>query len=490
MTLQKLFAWIGHADLRARDAGTAEGPVLRTLENGDYGEVILLSSYTDPAMRTAAVEYGEWIRQKTNASVRVIEKQLKNPTDYGGIYESVTEVLAEHWSEQYCAYQVSAGTPAMTAIWVIVAKTLFPARLLQSSKEAGVEEIAFPFDLSADYIPLRAVQQAAATAVPLDPSFDDIIHGSEVMRSLIRDAATYAKIDLDVLIEGPTGSGKELMARAIFRASRRTGKAFIPVNCAAFPADLIESELFGHVRGAFTSATTARPGLFAAAHGGTLFLDEIGELPLHVQAKLNRAIAEKEIRPVGSDKSRTIDVRIVAATNRRLIEEVVAGRFREDLHSRLAVLTLTLPPLRERQGDVAVLIRHFLEKHNTALFPGHPRRLTKAARDVLVAHEWSANVRELAYVLLRCVVLSDSKDISELTVRRTLNVRRDTESLLDQPLGEDFRVDEVLWKVREHYVRRAYTQSGENWAASARLLNISSETLRIWRARRKLSSPR
>ncbi len=230
-----------------------------------------------------------------------------------------------------------------------------------------------------------------------------------------------AQSDATVLITGESGTGKELVARALHFAGRRAGRAFMPVNCGALVGTLLDSELFGHVRGAFTGADTAKRGLFLAADGGTLFLDEIGELPLELQPKLLRALQDGDIKPVGGVESVRVDVRVVAATNRDLREQIAAGRFREDLFYRLAVITLEVPPLRERKDDIAALARWFAEaaaqraKRNRV-------ELTPGAIAWLEAQDWQGNVRELENCIERAVVLAsgDAIDVDDVRPRGSL----------------------------------------------------------------------
>lgn len=220
-----------------------------------------------------------------------------------------------------------------------------------------------------------------------------------------RQAAQVAAFDIPVLIHGETGTGKELMARSIHYSSQRAARAFFAVNCGAIPDDLLESELFGHKKGAFTGAYSNREGLLAQADGGTILLDEIGDVSPAFQVKLLRFVQEGEIRPVGSNESRRVDVRILAATHRSLEEEVRKGRFREDLYFRLSAMVLTLPPLRERPGDLRVLAEQLLERLSVA----HGKRVrgfTEEALACLCAHDWPGNVRELQNEVLRMLVLA------------------------------------------------------------------------------------
>src|SRR5688500_16623263 len=246
---------------------------------------------------------------------------------------------------------------------------------------------------------MEATTMAARSAMrlvdeaPQEPRHDDLIGSSAPMAALRRTVDKVAGSDVTVLVHGESGTGKELVARALHYAGDRASAPFVPVNCGALVESLLESELFGHVRGAFTGADRDKRGLFVAAHGGTLFLDEIGELPLELQPKLLRALQDGEIKPVGGTDAVRVDVRVVAATNRDLREQIAAGRFREDLFYRIAVITIDVPSLRARRGDIAELARHFAEGAAHRAKRGRVE-LTPAAIAWLEAQEWPGNVRE------------------------------------------------------------------------------------------------
>ncbi|WP_285276102.1 nitric oxide reductase transcriptional regulator NorR [Halopseudomonas bauzanensis] len=231
----------------------------------------------------------------------------------------------------------------------------------------------------------------------------ELIGTSPAHRHLLKEIDLVAKSQLSVLISGETGVGKELVAQAVHQQSDRRHKPLISLNCAALPEALVESELFGHVRGAFSGATGSRGGKFELADGGTLFLDEVGELPLSVQAKLLRVLQNGQLQRLGSDQERHVDVRIIAATNRELAEEVRAGRFRADLYHRLGAYPLRVPALRERDGDVLLLAGHFLERGRTRLQPSG-LGLSQSARDALLAYDWPGNVRELEHLIGRAML--------------------------------------------------------------------------------------
>ncbi len=252
-----------------------------------------------------------------------------------------------------------------------------------------------PFDLSAEFIPdlLRKPDQRlenlSAGLSPEAPEFESIIHRSHTMKRVIAKARLVAPRSVPVLIEGDSGTGKELLARAIHNASVRKKKPFVAVNCGAIPSELIESELFGHEKGAFTGAEIQRKGYFEAANTGTLFLDEIGELPLAAQVKLLRALQEKEVTRLGASKPIPFDVRIIAATNRDLIKEIANGRFRPDLFYRIAVAVLKLPPLKDRTGDVGLLIDRILDQINEESVnePGYKyKKISAAAKNLMLQH--------------------------------------------------------------------------------------------------------
>jgi len=245
----------------------------------------------------------------------------------------------------------------------------------------------------------------------MELNLSGMVGQSPCLGEVLRVLSKVAPTDSTVLVTGESGTGKELLVRALHANSRRVGKPFVPVNCGAIPRELLESELFGHEKGAFTSAVRTRQGRFELAEGGTIFLDEIGEMDLSLQVKILRALQEKEFERVGGDKTLKADVRIVAATNRDLEVEVQAGRFREDLYYRLNVIPLHLPPLRERGEDVLLLADHFLRR-----FCRQKNRATltfaRPARDMILAYPWPGNVRELENIMERLSILCENDEIA------------------------------------------------------------------------------
>jgi DNA-binding NtrC family response regulator len=290
--------------------------------------------------------------------------------------------LSAHDDLQLCVRAIKAGAAAFFS------KPIDPAELLEAIRTEW---------LSRDCTIL-------ATSVAGHPS-RDIVGDSESTRSLLQRIAMVAPTNATVLIQGETGTGKELIAREIHKVSRRKDQPLIKVNCASIPKELYESEFFGHVRGAFTGAIKDRVGRFEAAHGGTLFLDEIGEIPFELQSKLLRALQEKQYERVGDERTRRADVRVIAATNRDLRQEVEAGRFRRDLYYRLSVFPIDAPPLRERRSDIPLLARHFVDVLTRELKCERPR-LTEAGLAKLKNYDWPGNIRELRNVIERAAIIA------------------------------------------------------------------------------------
>jgi two-component system response regulator AtoC len=304
---------------------------------------------------------------------------------------------------------------------------------------------------------------------------ENIVGTSEALQDLLRRVRRVAPQKTTVLLEGESGTGKELVARAIHELSSRASFPFVALNCGAVPAELIESELFGHVKGAFTDAVRTKKGLFAEADGGTLFLDEIGELPLGLQVKLLRVLQEEEIRAVGDTRARRVDVRVLAATARDLRREAAAGRFREDLLYRLDVVGIRLPPLRERREDVPILARHFLARY-ASLRPELPAlSLSDDALQALLAHRWPGNVRELEHAIERAVVLAEGPVLREDDLPETVRVRS-AAPLVSHGHGT-LSIKRETRALEEQLIRAALEKTGGNRTRAAELLELSYRAL-------------
>ncbi len=314
-----------------------------------------------------------------------------------------------------------------------------------------------------------------------------IVGSSKVMQEVFKTVAKVARSSITVLITGESGTGKEVIARAIHNYSDRRSKPFVAVNCAALPANLLEAELFGYEKGAFTGAVSSKKGLFEQANGGTIFLDEIGELPLPLQAKLLRVLQEKEIRPIGSERSRKIDVRVIAATNRNLEEEVKKGTFREDLYFRLNIVKIELPPLRERKEDIVPLAHHFIKRFSKE-FKLPPKELSADAVKFLLSYHFPGNVRELENMILRAMVLSPSNLITaEDLKRQAYQEAPSLESLIREFVLKVFTVEQkeknnlydIVVKAAERAViSEVLKRCNFNQVKAAKVLGIHRNTLR------------
>ena len=367
-----LVSWVGNTDLEAAadDGKDGIGPIAQAVTGRAFDRVVLLSNYG----KQMTAPFLKWIESQSDAQFELRLAELTSPIHFGEIYTFVTEqvadVLSRYGDGTRLTYHLSPGTPAMQAVWIIVAKTRYAATLIQSSRESGLQTASIPFDISAEFLPEmqrrpdERIERLTAGLPEAAPEFASILHKCTAMKECIARARAAAGRDVPVLLEGESGTGKELFARAIHEASPRRNGQLIAVNCGAIAQDLIESELFGHEKGAFTGASNKRAGHFETAKGGTIFLDEVGELPLSQQVKLLRVLQEKQITRVGSSSPVDVDVRIIAATHRNLPKAVTDGEFREDLFYRLAVAIIALPPLRQRPGDLNMLIDHLLADIN------------------------------------------------------------------------------------------------------------------------------
>lgn len=298
---------------------------------------------------------------------------------------------------------------------------------------------------------------------------EGIVSASSVMKELLETLSRAANSLATVLISGESGTGKEVLARLIHQNSPRSNGPMVTVNCAAIPAGLIESELFGHVKGAFTGAVKERKGHFQTASSGTLFLDEIGELTTDVQVKLLRAIQEKEVMPVGSEMIKKVDIRIIAATNLDLQKRVAQGNFREDLYYRLSVIPLFIPPLRERKEDIPALVKHFLKKFDApqdVSFSGQ-------ALDLLQNYQWPGNIREIQNIVERCIILRKQSVIGPDDLE--LLAQKPSATPLLSPVIPDEGI--ALEDIEKSYILKALEKAGQNRSKAARMLKIPRHVL-------------
>ena len=334
-----------------------------------------------------------------------------------------------------------------------------------------------PFDINQLRLVVeRAVEAHRAARTGQKPFFDvaQIVGASEGMKEVLDVVERVAATDSTVLILGESGTGKELVARAIHMKSLRYAGPFIAVNCAAFPETLLESELFGYKKGAFTGAVADKAGLFEVAHKGTLFLDEVAEIPLPTQAKLLRAIEEREFYRLGDTSPRQVDVRIIAATKQPLEERVAEGSFREDLFYRLNVIPIRIPPLRERPSDIPLLAGHFLRKYAKQMNK-EIEDFEQEALQKLMKHTWPGNVRELENVIQRAVALCTA---TKITPKDILITTPSPQAVPDVTISEGFNLDEYLEEIDKKFVETALERAGGSLQEAAKMLGITVRSLR------------
>ncbi len=383
---------------------------------------------------------------------------------------------------------VSARFPRLPVIMITAHGTVDTA--VEALKLGAFDYVTKPFDKTefrnvvAKAARTRELSQAHVSGDPNERGRYRIIGQSAPMREVYDVIEKVADTPSTVLITGESGTGKELIARALHEHSARRDKSFVSVNCAAIPPDLLESELFGYEKGAFTGAVTSKPGRFELANDGTLFLDEIAEIPVSMQVKLLRSIQEQQFERVGGIKTITIDSRLIAATNRDLKERIASGEFREDLYYRLNVVHVELPPLRERPSDIPLLVEHFMKQFNEKL----GRSITgfdEEALDKLLRHDWPGNIRELENVIERCMIFAEDGTVGAQSLppdMRTAGTGTTvpwTASLASKPgeTGLKEAVREATSKVEREFIARALERTGGNVTHTARLLKISRKSL-------------
>ncbi len=488
MKCSMLCAWLGQRDIDAAAAPANEtGPIAMALDTGKFRRLTLLSNY--PSEETD--RYVVWLGDRyPDLEVGLYPVALTTPTAYEEIYTAADRVLRETAdADTALTFHLSPGTPAMASVWIILANGRYGANLVETHRNTGFKEVRLPFDILARYRPERGLETHISALedelLPESPAFDRIIHRSDTMRRAVAKAKRAAVFDVPVLLLGESGTGKELFAKAIHAASERSSGPFVPVNCGAIPPTLAESALFGHAKGAFTGATTAQPGYLEQAHGGTLFLDEIGDLGLDLQVKLLRVLNDRRVRRVGDEHERTVDFRLISATNRYLAGDVAEERFRQDLFHRIAVGVIKLPPLRQRGEDLLHLTEFLVRNLNDefAKTPGWKEKsLNVGAMRVITEHPWPGNVRELINTLTRAFVFNGGTEIDETAVRDALlPLGPPQDGVLHKPLVEGFSIETVIRETAAHYLERAMEQAGGNKTRAAALLGLGSyQTLSNW----------
>lgn len=485
-----LVSWIGNADLDGVTEEVLSGPLSSVLRFKHFEHAYLL--HNQPADVVSG--YCDRLNKEFATSFAITQAELTSPIHFADIYRALDSTLSEI-SEQHphsqIYIQLTSGTPAMTSVSILTGKTKYQVGFLQSSLEQGVQQVEIPFDIAADFLPSVAdtldgrLSSLMAGSAPSTAAFASIITKDPQMLRLKERAAILAAREVPVLIHGETGTGKELFARAIHNSSSRAAKPFVAINCGAIPSELIDSTLFGHVKGAFTGATSNKAGVFAQADAGTLFLDEFGELPLDAQVRLLRVLQDGSYIPVGAVDESFSDVRIIVATNKNLVEEIAQGRFREDLFYRVAIGVINLPALRHRKGDKWLLAEYLVAQINqeAAMQPGYrDKKISVGAKKVILGHEWPGNIRELHATLLRASLWGSSEKISEFDIKEAmLAAPVHDEQILGLDLSQGIDINEVLREVCVHYIERALTESDGSKTKAAELLSLKNyQTLNNW----------
>ncbi|MBY6093972.1 sigma-54 interaction domain-containing protein [Ferrimonas balearica] len=487
-----LISWLGKADIDHMKLDHNAALASIALKSATpFDRIIIFGS----AWEEDWEPYKAWLRKRLAVANRPFQDitiqraSLTSPIHYPSIARFTQRQLHKALEQDsHLTISLTSGTPAMITMAVLLGKSIGSCRFVQSSEKHGVEEVDIPVDFAAEYqrSSLQALQTSAAGMPKLDKAFDKITARSRVMQDVVDRAQRLALTDALVLVLGETGTGKELMAQAIHAASPRATKPFRAVNCGALPENLVDSILFGHVKGAFTGADKEHQGLFEQADGGTLFLDEVGELPLLVQVKLLRALQQREITKVGAMQSEQVDVRIIAATHRDLFEMVATGDFREDLFYRLAVGIIELPALRERRDDLPELLSLLLEEINQQLTT-HPqmsrKHLSEDAINFALEQVWPGNIRELWSTLHRAALWANTPEVTaeNLQAAQLKRPRQSADALSLDSIQLPQDIQQVIDTIKKSAIEKALTQTGGNKTQAAKLLGLANhQTLANW----------
>jgi DNA-binding NtrC family response regulator len=477
-----LLTFNGNQDPFSKD--NSYGPVLSLLKAGRNYDTIVL--FHTPDKEEAAKSTSEIIHNKFGMGTTLIGLDIKDPTSYQQILKALRPAVRSMLEQEPIAIfeiLIAPGTSQMHACWLLLAASgEIPATVIHKREERHVENgqdlVTIVDPLSIDFPRIRP------NITPLEiPSISDerlkeslrqvnIIGSSPSILDAVRIAALAAGANVPVLIRGESGTGKELFARFIHLMSGKASGPFIPVNCAALPDSLAESELFGHVKGAFTGAIDNKIGLFEHANGGTLFLDEIGDMPLHLQAKVLRSLQDSEVRPVGSADSRKIALRIISATNVDISTAVRDKRFREDLYYRLNTVEIRLPPLRERANDIPAIASALLDRWNDD--QQLTKKLNNEALRKLQGYSWPGNIRDLKNVVIRSAILSTSEVISGKEI--TLPIQGVEDCVLPA-LYEGFSLEAYKKNLHDRLIQRALEITSGNQSKAAKLLGITAQAV-------------
>lgn len=509
-----LFTLIGNRDPYTIEGGEEYGPVLSLLQARSFGRVYLFYTGSSYLERARTVEE---IGKSLDSGTRfyLVNVDLVSPVDYEEVFAKLA-ASARNMMENVRHLRprihvlLDPGTPQMQTAWFLIVRSRMleatllqgvPARFAGGSykvKEVILDQGILPEIRIPAAVPGARKSQAAERSIEQQdqagrwysqPASANIIGENTAFQRVLQQAMRIANYDISVLILGETGTGKGLIARLIHESSNRRNQPFVSINCAAVTASLVESELFGHAKGAFTGASTERMGLFRSADGGTIFLDEIGDLPLDIQPKLLRVLEEHTIVPVGEDGEISVDVRVIAATNKNL-ESLIGQKgpagsrdeapFRRDLFERLNQLTINLPLLRDRPEDIPLLIRHYLDDWNNRY---HEQKvIDQKSMDLLLRYSWPGNVRELANTVTGMCATSLSDTIVEQLIPRNIVATLKPpvvggETIVTLP-DEGINLPAYLHSLERQYYHEALERSGGNGEQAAKLLGVNGPAFR------------
>lgn len=484
-----LVSFVGRQDPLNRDGGA--GPLLTLLNKISPDRVYLLYAPTEEEMLQRAEKTKEEIMRRHHLrDVHIHKVSIKDPTDHIEVYERTKSALlsiSRRENNSKFLLNISSGTPQMQiAFYLLVASRLIRGSLIYQPDPRYNKNLRFisPWERGLPEV----LPPLPADGAPRSMSLDEDLRAackelgitlkSYTIKEKVALAEKYAMFDLPVIIYGESGTGKELFARLIHRLSPRADGPYEAFNCAAIPEQLAEAELFGYKKGAFTGATKDHPGLFKLADGGTLFLDEVAELSPTVQAKLLRVIQYGEFRPLGSEKTEKVDVRLITATNKNIEREVSEGRFREDLYWRIAQCEIRLPALRERPEDIVEIAETYIEERFNKPY-GTRKRLTEEAKKKLLAYHWPGNVRELYKRLINALVRSSSDEIKAEDIDIPYGDMHPVKQLPVEPY-EGFDLERAIERLRDYYYERAYIIAGGNQSQAAKLLGVTPQRVHQW----------
>ena len=496
--MEVLFSLIGNRDPYTDDSDVKEyGPVLSLLQHRSFDRIYLFYSGSQYLERARTVEeIGKSLDEKMRFFL--VSVDLESPVDYEEVFAKLkTTALGVVETIKHLSHRLSVlldpGTPQMQTAWFLLVRSgLLPAELLQGvpPRFAGGSYKVKEVRLDRGVLPevrITGERKADDTKRWFSlPVSTNIIGENPDFQEALQRSKRIAQYDISVLIRGDTGTGKGLVARFIHEASQRKDQPFVSLNCAAITASLVESELFGHAKGAFTGASTDRMGLFRSANGGTIFLDEVGDLPIDIQPKLLRVLEEHTLVPVGEDHPVTVNVRVLAATNRDLEKQIETGEFRRDLYERLNEATISLPPLRGRPEDIPLLIRHYLDDWNTSYH--EDKHFDADATQLMLTYPWPGNVRELANAVRSMCALSNGSTIGPNLLPSGILSYFDRKNELtnaDIMLPSDgLNLRAYLHQIEERFYRTAMERSGGNGEKAAKLLGLNGPAFRkAWKER-------